>query len=338
MKNIALKFLIIIFLVFGTQFSFSQIIMQDTRGKDVFEFYKGGDFQATFVPSQISAQANYNFVLGSPFFYYIDSVSNKTVGVSYSLPVILKITGSGINQGKPYDIESGLVRPAYRLEVGWQRNLNTFYNIRAIPEGNNFTHAMGINLYGEIQNVNFYDTIAQKQTNERPFVYGFRAHANFFETWYGVLALSFSIDLYRSYNQENLKLYQQRTIGTYIDPNIIATNPVMGNIGVFEKATAYRLRGSLPIFINQYVSFIPYTSFYGYLDDDIKNTSGFTLNILNGAPRMKNSSIAQGFGFSIDWENNNSKWSSPNYSLHGSFDIALLRKQLLGIEGTNEKF
>lgn len=326
---------LILAMLFG-HFSNGQIIMQDSRGKDVFEYYKGGDLQATFVPSQISTQINYNAVIGNRSFFYVGDTTQKTVGVSHSISLIGKVTGSGTNEGKPYDVDNGLKRPAFRAEVGWQRNINTFYDIRLIPDNNRFTHAFGINFYGELQNVNFYDTLSQKQTNEKPFIYGIHTHANFFETRLGVAAISFSGDLYRSYNQDALIPYQERTGSTYIDPNIISTGSVLGNIGTFDKATAFRLRASLPIFIHKYVSFTPYTSYYGYLGEQTKNLTGFALNFFNGTPRDKKSSIAKGLGIGIDWEKIKDNWSLANISLYGSLDLELLKKAV--VKSDKQKF
>lgn len=305
--------------------------MHDSRGKDVFEFYKGGSLQATLVPTQVSMQLNYNLVLGSPYYFYVEGdTARKTVGASTSLSFVGKVTGGGANKGKPYDVINGLVRPSYRAEIGLQRNLNTFYNIKLIPRGNNFTHAGGMSVYLEYQNVNFYDTLSQIIDNKRPIIYGLHGHINLFHTKSGLFAISLSGDIYKSYNQDALTPFQERTQSTYIDPNVVSVGDVFGNIGAFDRVTAYRLRASLPIFVNEWISLTPYTSMYGYIDDEPKNLTGMALNLFNGSPAELKGSIVQGFGIGVDWLRDNNEWSSANVSLYGSLNLDLLRKSLVG--------
>jgi hypothetical protein len=329
-------------LAFSLLFPFSghgQKIMQDSRGKDIFEYYKGGALQATLVPTQTSLELSYNQVLGNPFFYYINGdTTQKTIGASRSISFSGKIAGSGTNQGKPFNATNGLVRPSYRLEVGYQRNLNIFYHLKHIPSGRPFTYMAGGNIYGEYQNINFYDTKAQIQSNKRPFIFGAHGHVTIFHarsvdqsalssvSW----AISFSGDLSQNYNQDGLIPYQERKSDTYIDPNVISVGDVIGNIGTFDRALSYRFRAAIPIFINEYVNVTPYGSLYGYGQSNASFLPGLAFNFLSGSPLKENSSLAQGFGVALDWPRSSGVWKPAVVSLYGTFKLDLLKKALIG--------
>ncbi|TCC88637.1 hypothetical protein EZ428_18545 [Pedobacter frigiditerrae] len=320
--------------------AFAQKLIQDTRGKDVLEFYKGGAIQTLFTPTQTSLEVTYSQVIGTPLFYYINGdEAQKTVGKSHSLSMTGKVQGSGTDGGKPFSISKGLVRPSYRLEAGYQRNLNTFYDITKLPASGLFsTYSAGVSMYGEYQDINLYDTLARVQSNHRPLVYGIHGHFTAFNkhgfdsgpfsklSW----ALSFSADLSNSYNSELFIPYQGRTTKTYIDPNIISSSDVLGNIGSLKRSTVYRLRASLPVFVTEWLNLTPYASYYGFGNGSSNWLPGFAVNLFNGAPRVKGGSLDKGFGVAIDWPKTTGAGRSAAVSIYGTLSFDKLKKIIVG--------
>jgi len=340
MKNLYLPIL----LIFLSPCCYGQYIMQDSRGKDVLEYYKTGALQATFVPSQISTQLNYNFPVSRSFFYILENGNKdtvRTIASSVAFSLVGKVAGTGSTEGKPFNVNTGLKRPSFRLELGLQRNIDTFFNVSKIPKGNKFTHTVGFNIYGEYQNVNFYDTISSLQSNKRPFNYGLHTHITWYRTrGFRTIAWAFSLsaDYSKTYNQDALIPYQENGRGTFIDPNVISVGEVVGQIGSFAKKNAFRLRASFPIFLGPYVNVTPYASVYGYGGLQENWMPGIAFNFLNGSPVAKSTTIAQGFGFGIDWVKSKAKWSSPYYSLYGSLNLDLMHKKLLANKNNDRNY
>lgn len=319
--------------------SFSQKIIKDSRGKDILEYYKGGAIQGDFSPTQTSLSVSYSQVLGSPVYYYVNQdTTQKTVGKSHAISFTGKIEGSGTDAGKPFNISKGLIRPSYRLEVGYQRTIDKFYNISKIPDSKPFAFNAGVNIFGEYQDINLYDTLSKIQSNLHPFVYGIHTHVTFFNSKgfkKGLLknfacAFSLSGDISSTYNSENFTSYQERTASGYMDANIIALGEETGNIGTYERDGAYRLRASLPIFLNQYINLAPYASMYGFHGGSNNWLPGFSINFFIGSPRAEKSSLEQGFGFAVDWPKTKGE-RKPTFAIYGSLAFDKLKKVIKGI-------
>jgi|GEM_PF-2426827 len=319
--------IVIIFLIFFVYSQLylsslhAQVIVQDSKGKDIFELYKAGTLTGSFAPSQLSMQINYNFIIGKPYYYYLNDTTNKTISVARAFSITGKVTGAGVNQGKPFSLNKELIRPSYRLELGYQRTLEVFNNIKLIDW---FTYAAGGNIFGEIQNINLYDSVTKITKSLKPFVFGMHGHITAFHKS-GVFAISLSQDIGKTYNQDNFLPYQNRA-GTYIDQNVVSQAAFVGNIGVYKKVVSYRTRLSTPIFFNKYFNLIPYYVKSGYINDQSADIGGIALNFFNGNPRETNGIVGQGFGIGLDWVKNKGNWSSPNYFIYGSLNLELVRK------------
>lgn len=298
--------------------------MQDSRGKDVFEFYEGGDLQANIVPTQLSVAINYNLLLGGHYFYYVNDTANKTIGTSKSLSTVFKINGAGDEDGKPLNIDKPFVRPVYRFELGFQRNINKFYDVKRIP--NWATYMTGFNGYIEYQNINFYDTVSKTLTSKNPISLGLHFHFSTFETKFGLFALSVSGDIVNSFRKDQLIPFQKVDEIKYMDSTVISGGDEFGLIGIYNRVNAYRFRASVPIFVLNWLSISPYGSIFVYEKQRSNFNQGFALNFFNGSPSKKNSSLSKGFGVSIDWTNDGNKWGSRNISIYGSFELSKIKK------------
>lgn len=308
--------------------------MQDSRGKEIFEYYKAGSFQASFTPTQTALEVGYGFILGDKYYYHLTGdTSKKTIGVSQSINLSFKAAGSGTNQGKSFDVATGLNRPSYRVEIGFQRNLNTFYDLSLLKR-TPFVYMAGVSAYGEYHHLNFYDATTKVRTKHRPLVIGIHGHSTWFTTssiqrgWLSGTSMGISIsgDIASSYNQDGLVPYQDRKPETYIDNEVIAIGDMEGNIGVFERKLTYRARVSIPIFFSRFVNITPYGSVYGYGSKQPNLMPGIAANFLTGSPMAKNSSLDQGFGIALDWINSKGTWKSAVVSLYGSLKFDLSKK------------
>lgn len=322
------KAMLLLMFIFTSNMSFAQKLIQDSRGKDVFENYLGEAVQAEFSPGQTALGVTYSKIIGSPIFYFVGDTAHKTVGKSTSISITGKVEGSGTDDGKSFSISKGLVRPSFRLELGLQRNLNTFYNLRLIPAHKPFTYMYGGHVYGEYQNVNFYDTLAKVQTGKRPFIYGVHVHGTVFHargfknlSW----AFSLSADLSSNYNSEDFIAYQARSETTYIDPTVVSQGDQLGNIGTYSRTRAYRVRASLPVFINRIVNITPYASVYGYKNGSTNYMPGFAVNFFSGAPMAEKTALAQGFGIAVDWTKTKGAWKTATVSIYGALSLQLIR-------------
>lgn len=334
--NLAPKALVCFCLVNLSFTAFGQKIMQDSRGKDILEYYKGGAIQGEFSPTQTSLAVSYSAVLGQPVYYYVNGdTTQKTVGKSNAISFKGKVEGSGTDAGKPFNLGKGLVRPSYRLEFGYQRTLDKFYRVALLPKGKPFAYSAGINLFAELQDINLYDTIAKVQTNRKPLIYGLHSHVTIFNKggfseglfktfgW----AFSFSADLSSTYDSEAFISYQERTAAGYIDANIVALGDEAGNIGTFRRAGAYRLRAAVPLFLSKYINITPYASVYGFNGGSNHWLPGFSLNFFSGSPRSENSSLEQGFGIAVDWP----KSKGANVAIYGSISFDKMNKAFKAI-------
>lgn len=340
MKIKALPLMVMcLLLLFSCKQSFGQKIIKDSRGKDVLEYYKGGAIQGDFSPTQTSLSVSYSQVLGSPVFYYVNKdTTQKTVGKSHAISFTGKIEGSGTDAGKPFNISKGIVRPLYRLEIGYQRTIDKFYNISKIPSSRPFAFNAGANIFGEYQDINLYDSLHKTQSNLHPFVYGLHGHVTFFNSKgfkKGLLkefawAFSVSADISSNYNSENFISYQERTASGYIDANIIALGEETGNIGTYKRARAYRMRASLPIFLNQYINLTPYASMYGFNGSSNNWLPGFSINFFTGSPRAEKSGLEQGFGLAVDWAKTKGV-RKPTVAIYGSLAFDKLKKVIKGV-------
>ncbi len=311
----------------------AQSISQDSRGKDVMETYKAENLTGSFAPTQLSLSLNYNFVIGSPFYFHPTGyLDQPTISASHSISVTTKITGSGTSQGKPFNFSKELVRPAYRLEIGYQRTIDKFNDIKSIPI---FTYATGIQLYGEWQSLNLYDTVSRRTTSKKPFTFGGHAQFTLFHKS-GWFAISFSQDFGFTYNQDGFTPYQAAA-GTFIDNNVVSQQAFLGHIGVFDKAKSFRTRVSIPFFLNEFVNITPYFNRYGYINASGNTVAGMTLNLFNGSPRKKDGTIGKGFGIGMDWVKSKDKWTSPNYFIFGTLDLNFLKKDYKSIDNNKDK-
>lgn len=300
--------------------SYAQVVSQDSRGKDVLEVYKAETFTGSFTPGQLSLSLGYSFILGKPI-PYITSAGNTTITASHALSLNAKITGAGTESGKPFDLKQQLVRPTYKLEVGYHRTIDKFNDISNIPL---FTYSAGIIGFGERSKLNIYDTASKETTVHIPVLLGGRAYLNLFHKS-GYFAISVSHEFATAYNKDILKSYQQRE-NTYIDDNIVSQGDLFGFMGKYQKETSHRSRISLPVFINKYLNINPYYNWYGYVDKTTKKNIGFAFNFFNGSPREKDSRIGKGFGIGTDWVHDGKSWSSPKYFIFGVIDNNFLKK------------
>lgn len=300
----------------------SQVISQDSRGKDILEIYKIKELQASFTPGQFSLQSTFSIPYAR-YYYHLGDTSQRIVSKAKAISITGKVTGEGVASGKPFSLSNQLARPDFRLELGNQWTIEKFDNILSATTPAAFL--AGVIVYAETQNVNFYDTLSKHSSNKHPFNFGLRGHITFFETWTGRFALSFSGDIGRSYRQDALKSFQNRTTDLYIDPNITAVNEIAGSIGQLDEVAAYRLRASMPVFIFRLLNVIPYYSAYGYKGVTAGQAGGFNINIGNGLPRRAGSTLENGFGLGVDWVKSKGKWSSGNYFIYGTLDIGFLK-------------
>lgn len=307
----------------------AQKIMKDSRGKDVFEYHKAGSIQSELSPTQTSLTVTYNLVSGIPTMYYVNGdKTQKTVTKSHSFSFSGKVEGSGTDEGKAFSLNKGLVRPSYRLELGYQRNINTFHDLNLLPNGRNFTYIIGGSVYGEYQNLNFYDTLTKTQSNIKPLIYGAHGHGTLFygrgpkKGLFKELSLAFSVsaDLASSYDQALFVRYAKQNGQIYTDNNIVAISDVEGNIGTFERTGFFRVRGSLPVFVSSWLALTPYTSVYGFKTGKTNYMHGFAVNFFSGAPRAKENTLTTGFGFSVDWPKIKGERKAA-LSIYGSFAL-----------------
>jgi hypothetical protein len=306
----------------------AQALIQDSRGKEVFEYYRSENFQASFAPTQLSLQANYNFVLGNPYYFYVGDTTRKTVGKANALSVTFKVAGSGKDEGKLFSVRDGLTRPTYKLELGWQRTLNTFYNIKLVPQ--TFVYSAGISGFAERNDLVFYDTLSRKRSSETPVFLGVHGHYTLYETKYGRFVFSVSGDLGKTYNQDNLTPFQERSTTGYIGPDVVSVGEVGGQIGAFQKETRYRIRLSIPVFVTDWLNITPYTSVFGYTGSRAKHLPGLAISFFNGAPFVNKSSLAQGFGLGFDCLNDKNGWSKVRVSLFGTLKVDKMVKAMTG--------
>lgn len=321
------------FLLQHTVFIIAQSISQDSRGKDVMEVYKAENLTGSFAPTQLSLSLNYNFIIGAPFYFHPTGFSARpTISISHAISVTAKITGSGTGQGKPFNFSKELVRPAYRLEIGYQRTIDMFNDIKAIPS---FTYVAGGYLYGEWQSINLYDTTLGITTSKKPFTFGGHGHFTMFHKS-GWFAISLSQDIGFTYNQEAFTPYQAAA-GTFIDNNIVSQQAFLGNIGTYNKATSFRARVAVPVFFNEFVNITPFLNRYGYFSKNGNTVAGMTINLFNGSPRKKDGTIGKGFGIGVDWVKSKEKWTSPSYFIFGNLDLNFLKKSPKPIDNNTDK-
>jgi hypothetical protein len=278
---------LITWLAVGLMYSASlkaQSIGTDSRGKDIFDFYKASSM--TFPIS--SANTSFKFNVSTPIFKSKQLfIGKKGDTLPYVRDVLKERIGSLTRLGQR-NPPAGAIEPAYRLSdadsarltyqqsyglnmafeasnvktdithlatfhpsyslsVGISQNIDLFNNWDQIDKLGYFSpHPWSITAYGKLDNVMLYDTLSKGQNRHKPMSYGLTGEIAIMP--YNYWFLSVSANYERGNNLTDLVAYQANT-PTYTDPQVIALGDVTGKLGAVQKKDLYRLRLSSPIIL-----------------------------------------------------------------------------------------
>lgn len=271
-------FPITLFLLIANTEIQGQSIATDSRGKDVFNFYKSKTFSVPVSASTTSIKLNATFRAGPGKQFYIvdtsqinnysflsaaqrDSVSQldfDTISLVYSKSDSSKFTlakSMGLNFSFTIgNLISNFAKvstfhPTYTISAGFGYNIDIFNNWNNLRQLSGFW-SWNINPYISFNNLNIYDTISHAQSRRKPSSEGIEGEANFYFPRLAknsLIGISVSFTYEFGNNIPELKNFQKNS-PTYIDPNAIALGDFVGKLGDLHANNNIRTRISLPIF------------------------------------------------------------------------------------------
>lgn len=345
-----MKLLLLFFLSsFTSLISTAQVIGSDSRGKDVYSFYKSKSLSLPISAATATAKINYTKLLGKGTQYFVGTPAIVYAGGSYSHNDSLRLTmakSTGLNFSfTAGNLLSNLAKvstfhPTYTLGLGIGRNIDAFNNWSNIRSLKYPFYTWNINFFGSLDNVVLYDTIAKAQSRKKPFSKGVTAEGTLYlpqlsDNW--LFSISGSITYENGSNISSLKNFQANS-PTYSNSSIIALGDYVGKLGDLRNQNSFRFRASLPIFPSSMKLFrnstsgryrdslqlclIPYYSTYGAVNNKFNQLVGFYVNATQGQNLFtKNSTIVSGLGIGVDWTVNSDGLSNTGIFVAGSLDI-----------------
>ena len=324
----------------------AQSIGNDSRGKDIFDFYKTNAISVPITSADGSFKLNVSMPLlgNQPKQFYVGPERNKPYSLHYitdpisQKQVVAKQDSAYLTYQQSYGFNISLqvsnvktdithvatFHPSYSLSIGISQNVDLFNNWSQINTLGYFSpHPWSINIYGKMDNLMIYDTLSKVQVRKKPFTLGLTGEISIMPYNYWFISISGNIE--HGNNIASLVNYQANT-PTYTDPEAIALGDIVGKIGDLQHPNNYRLRISSPIIlpaINWFKAIqpciIPYYNYFGQFNGKSNNMFGFFANILGDKVYKKNSTIVSGAGIGVDWTHN-SVWSH-NIFISGSLDL-----------------
>jgi hypothetical protein len=334
----------------------AQVIGSDSRGKEVYNFYKSEALSLPISVATSSAKVNYTLLVGEGTQYYIgnDSIHYDPTTKAYSHADSLRLTmakSTGVNFSLGVgNILSNLSKvstfhPTYTTSVGIGRNVDAFNNWDSIRTLRYPFYTWNLNVYGSLNNVVIYDINTNTQERRKPLSEGVVAEGTVYlpkctKTWQypWLVSVSGSFTYERGNNIESLKNFQENK-PVYINAQVISLGDYVGKIGDLKNEHLVRGRVSFPLFPSAIkvfkrasgpegdlqLCFIPYYSFYGEVSSPFKHLVGLYVNASQGKKLFaKNSTIVSGFGVGIDWDASSSGLSKGSVFVAGSLDIHAL--------------
>lgn len=267
----------ILFLLLQFHFHFvkAQTIGTDSRGKEIFNFYKTKSLSIPITASTSSAKINYTFKVGKGTQYYVSRFNDKSGSnivdsslvkwleekKSYSSYDSLRFTmakSTGLNLSLGIgNILSNLTKastfhPNYTLSVGIGRNIDIFNNWDNIKTLRFPFYTWNVNAYGSLDNLIIYDTTSITQERRHPISKGIIAEGTLFlpkinNLGIRLIAISSSINYEKGNNISSLKNFQKNS-PTYSNAEVISLSDYIGKLGDLKDEDRIRGRLSIPIF------------------------------------------------------------------------------------------
>ncbi len=257
-----------------TSQSIAQTIASDSRGKEVFNFYKSKAFSIPVTASTAAFKLNYTVKVGKGTQYYVARYKNAA-GVTTTKGTEIKFMGgkqpytpddslrftlsksTGINFGLGVgNLLSNLAKvstfhPTYSLTAGIGKNIDAFNNWDNISTIATF-FTCNLNGYIKWDNLILYDTISKIQNRIHPFSKGITGEwTQYFPVGTGKKVWLTSISASANYefgnNISQLKDFQKNK-PNYTNTDVISLGDVIGKLGDLKNQDAFRFRLSAPLF------------------------------------------------------------------------------------------
>ncbi|RYZ84821.1 MAG: hypothetical protein EOP04_17235 [Proteobacteria bacterium] len=360
MKQAFVTVLAILFITFSKRCQ-AQTIASDSRGKEVFNFYKSKSLTIPVSVSTSSIKMNYTFKVGEGTQFYVnrfqlDNGNWQEDSIAVDTPynhidslrfTLAKSTGINISVGAG-NLVNNLVKvstfhPTYTASVGIGRNIDVFNNWNLIETLRYPFFTWNLNFNFDKNNVLIYDTLIKGAFRKRPWSESISAEgtlyfpSNFFSNHnHRMIALSGSIRYEFGNNIDKLKSYQENK-PSYSNAEVISLGDVVGKLGDLADKELVRGRISLPFFpgalkilkskagtYQDSLQFciIPYYSFYGPVNTQVSHLVGVYVNVNQGDNLFaRNSTITSGFGIGVDWNVTANGFKSGSVFVAGSLDI-----------------
>ena len=278
------KVIIFLFAVIFPQLIFAQSIATDSKGKDVFNFYKTNTLSLPISSSNSSLKIGYSFGFGkredtSGKQFYVqqyshrqikaDSVLTDTVINNFNLrykrpgtPTFVEVfDSSNFTVAKSWSLNISInasnlgknlsqifkSHPSFGASIGISNNIDVFNNWDQIQTLvlRQRPYIQAFTFNINRDNTFLYDTLLKTQSRKTPFTYAFQYEGTYFP-WYG-LAMSFSASYQLGWNLDDLKKYQTNE-PFYLDQNVISLGELVGKLGDLNNKNIVRFRISLPLF------------------------------------------------------------------------------------------
>ncbi len=326
---------------------FAQQVAVDSKGKDIFDFYKAKSLSIPISNSNNSFQVTGTANIGRGIQYFVSAIPNDSIHIStvngkqiYPHIDSLKFTVSKSNAVNwtigVSNLGKNLARistfhPTYIIGIGYANTLDAFNNWSNIETlSNKLLHpsTFNVNIYAKFDNVIIYDTLVKDQSRKHPITAGaLIGYTVFPSKW---IAFSASLNYERNWNTSNLKTFQKNN-PYYTNTDIISLGDFVGRLGDLKKQNFFRERLSIPIFFPPFHIFhseqvlppviIPYYCNFGNANTQFSHQVGLFFSILSKSHHENNSTISPGAGVGVDWIKSSNGWSSANIFVAGSVDI-----------------
>ena len=309
-----------------TLISNSQDIMVDRKGDDVLLYYSAGEKQFKISSGDPSLQFSYTHPFRTTR-YYIPKNNNSILDANEDTTVIkssaISFTGKLLSTDDYLFLSDiGNFKPGFKVEIGYQRTIDTIVNISALPRLK-WAKTYGVQGFVKMDNTNIYDSVLKKEKPLKPISVGITRHISFVKKRW--MLPSFSLTLEKTWNEDDLIKYQYNK-PTYSDLQVIGLDDYVGFIGTKENVGNLRARFSLPLIPFNYKGWAnfcitPYYVFRQTFSSSSSHIYGFSFNYFSEGITGKRYNFSDAFGIGIDWEKIKSKETQPKVFIYGTLNI-----------------